>query len=393
MAADGTVYIADSLNHRIRMIRNNQVSTLAGSGISGFLDGPAAQARFRGPQGVAVAPDGTVYVADTSNHRVRMIRDGQVSTLAGSGERGDLNGAAAHAQFSALTGIAVAPDGSILVTDYKNHRVRKISNGQVSTFSGSGLRGLADGEAHFATFACPFGISVSLDGTVYVADLENGRIRVIRNGQVSTLAFRSDTSFSVAIVVAAQDGTFYISDPRNHCVRMIRDGRMSTVAGCDKEGFADGPAANALLRAPSAVALAPNGTMYIADFSGHRIRILRNGQVATVAGNGEPGFADGPTSIDISTITDTTMSLMERCIGIAADLSVPINDNALQFQRSFVSRRCPGLLKSALRIQPVDLQSIALFQKFLYTEQIPDNLGLTQLMGLSVRLCSLFSAL
>lgn len=131
-----------------------------------------------------------------------------------------------------------------------------------------------------------------------------------------------------------------------------------------------------------------SGAVYVADSWNNRIRMIHKGCVFTVAGNGERGFADGPTLINLP--VDTVPSVgqyMEKSMGIATDVSIAINDkiSALELQRSFVSLRCPALLKSSLRVQSVDQQSIALFGKYLYTEQITEDLSLTQLMGLSVR--------
>jgi sugar lactone lactonase YvrE len=128
----GNVYVADAGNHCIRRIApggaaSPTVTTLAGAKEPGYVDGQGAEARFNFPSGVAVDAEGNVYVADTANHRIRKITpDGAVTTLAGSGEPGDADGPAAEAQFRAPEGVAVDADGNLIVADTGNHRIRKI---------------------------------------------------------------------------------------------------------------------------------------------------------------------------------------------------------------------------------------------------------------------------
>ncbi|MBK9295269.1 MAG: hypothetical protein IPN02_00005, partial [Candidatus Microthrix sp.] len=166
VAPDGTVYIADTNNHRIRATNptTGQVTTLAGTGIVGHADGPGDTAKFAVPFGVAVAPNGTVYVADTNNHRIRAIdpTTGSVTTVAGTDNAGYADGPGASAQFNGPTGVTVAPDGTIYVADFFNHRIRAINptTGSVTTLAGSGS-GFADGPGDTAQFFRPFGVAVA----------------------------------------------------------------------------------------------------------------------------------------------------------------------------------------------------------------------------------------
>ena len=178
----GNVYVADGYNHRIRKITTSGVvSTLAGSGTSGYTDGTGTSAQFDYPTGVAVDGAGNVYVADQVNHRIRKITtSGVVSTLAGSGTSGYTDGTGTSAQFSYPTGVAVDGAGNVYVADYDNHRIRKITaSGVVSTLAGSGTYGYTDGTGTSAKFYYPTGVAVDGAGNVYVADQYNHRIRKI----------------------------------------------------------------------------------------------------------------------------------------------------------------------------------------------------------------------
>jgi DNA-binding beta-propeller fold protein YncE len=130
------------------------MEVLAGSGSAGCADGNGAAAQFNTPVGVAIDGEGSFIIADYSNHRVRKITpDGTVSTLAGSGSEGSADGEGAAAQFSYPRGVAVDGKGNIIVADWGNHRVRKItSDGNVSTLAGSGSAGLADGAGAASQF-------------------------------------------------------------------------------------------------------------------------------------------------------------------------------------------------------------------------------------------------
>lgn len=182
----GNIYIADTNNHRIRMLSvDGTVTTIAGKMdtgyAAGYTDGPASQARFREPYGVAVDEVGNVYVTDTGNHCIRIISlDGQVTTLAGAREPGYVDGQGSEARFNFPRGIAMDAEGNLYVADTANHRIRKITpDGVVTTLAGSGEPGNADGAAGEAQFRVPEGIAVDADGNLIVADTGNHRIRKV----------------------------------------------------------------------------------------------------------------------------------------------------------------------------------------------------------------------
>jgi hypothetical protein len=237
---DGRVLVSDMRNHRIRMLSADlqQVSTVAGDGEEGHQDGAAAQAQFHCPGRLALLPDGRVLVPDMRNHRIRVLSADlqQVSTLAGDGEEGHQDGAAAQAQFHSPFGLALLPDGRVLVGDVYTNRVRMLSADlqQVSTVAGDGEEGHQDGAAAQAQFSKPAGFALLPDGRVLVVEQGNHRIRVLS------------------------------ADLR----------QVSTVAGDGEEGHRDGAAAQAKFKGPAGLQLLPDGRLLVLDCWNQRIRVL-----------------------------------------------------------------------------------------------------------------------
>ncbi len=183
IAYDGTtgcLFVADYQNNRIRKIdAAGNVSTYAGSA-PGFADGTVSSALFFGPMGVAADKQGNVFVSDRYNHRVRKITNtGTVSTVAGSSNVGLTNGPLATALFSgSINELEVDNDGNIYLADRDNYCVRKISSTEVTTYAGSGIAGYVEGAPGTAQFNGVFGLAL-YGNTVYVADLNNHRVRRI----------------------------------------------------------------------------------------------------------------------------------------------------------------------------------------------------------------------
>ena len=186
------------------------VCTLAGSGAKGFADGARAAAQFKWPSALSPLPDGSVVVADSDNHCIRLIAagGGAVSTLAGNGwEEGFADGPAAAARFHQPCGIVVGADGAIFVADSDNHRVRCIKNGAVTTFAGSGEYGGADGVGAAASFSCPHGLALGPGGVLYVTEFDAHRVRVISlAGAVTTLAGCGEEGFADGACTLATGG-------------------------------------------------------------------------------------------------------------------------------------------------------------------------------------------
>ncbi len=187
--ADGRIVVTETGAHRVRVIGvDGQVRSIAGDNGGGFKDGPANEARFNSPVSATFGPGGVIYVADANNHRVRAIDpDGTVTTVAGNGAQGFLDGPAETARFSVPSDVQHDSSGALLVSDRYNHRIRRVVNGVVSTLTGAGP-GLRDGPLALALFDQPLGLDVGADGAIYVADHYNHAIRKIGvDGTVRTL--------------------------------------------------------------------------------------------------------------------------------------------------------------------------------------------------------------
>lgn len=230
--AQGNIYVADRDNHKIRKIApDGTVSTLAGS-TAGYSDGQGTAAKFDQPLDVAVDGSGNVYVADNRNHRIRKITPaGEVTTLAGSAS-GYKDGTGTAAEFANPSGIAVDINGNVLVADRLNHRIRHITpDGVVTTLAGVGTVGALDGDAAAAKFNQPYGVDVNANGVIVVADLTNNMVRMIDQGKVSTLA-GTVSGFTDGVGTAARlnqptdavidaNGTVYVADLGNNRIRKI----------------------------------------------------------------------------------------------------------------------------------------------------------------------------
>ncbi|HEV2704748.1 MAG TPA: NHL repeat-containing protein [Pyrinomonadaceae bacterium] len=286
VAADGSLYVTDAgESNRVRKIgADGTVSTLAG-GAEGHADGAGAAASFNTPSALALDRAGNLYVADTGNHRIRKVSPaGVVTTLAGTGEPGYSDGAAAEARFDAPVGVAVDAEGQVYVADTYNDRIRLITrDGQVRTIAGTGEAGDTDGDALTdARFDTPCALAVSDAGELYIADTGNNRLRKLaRDGQVTTLLIRApdgatpdEISRPVGLALT-RDGFLYVTELNRGRVRQVApDGTARLIAGIGT-GFGNGDGrTQARFNQPAGVALAPDGSLYVADSANYLVRRL-----------------------------------------------------------------------------------------------------------------------
>jgi sugar lactone lactonase YvrE len=317
---DNQIYVADAgESNRIRRLDAGRVITFAGSD-EGYADGPAVRARFHTPSGIAVAPDGSIYVVDTGNHRIRAVTPaGRVVTVAGSGAPGLRDGRASEAQFNGPVGIAVVPTAraegknrwavawstlvsrirriagldtprepadvlapqALVIADSYNDAIRLVrGDGAVTTIAGGSGPGFRDGVGASAQFDTPCGIAALRDGSLLVADTGNGVVRrVTLRGEVTTVTLvpvdaNSDVSLFRPIgIAAARNGTFYVTDRRGRILQVLRDGHARVLAG-SRGGFADGAGFDARFHNPTSLAVDDEGALIVADAGNYLLRRL-----------------------------------------------------------------------------------------------------------------------
>src|ERR1035438_2083967 len=189
----GNLYIADSQDNRIRKVSNGIITTVAGNGGPGFTGDnyPATTTELYSPSGVAVDSAGNIYIADTSNFRIRRVLNGVITTAAGNGTQGFSgdNGLATSARLYDPCSVAVDFSGDLYIADGNSNRIRKVSNGVITTVAGSGVAGFSgeNGPATCAQLAGAWGVTLDSAGNLYIADGNNNRIRKVSNGIITTV--------------------------------------------------------------------------------------------------------------------------------------------------------------------------------------------------------------
>jgi DNA-binding beta-propeller fold protein YncE len=276
IASDGTIYVADAGDAQaIRAISpDGQVFTVAGRGL-GFADGIGTAARFNSPSGLAIDAADLLYLADTGNNAIRRVtRDGHVSTLAGDGVPGYRDGPAAHARFNGPIGVAIDAAGRVIVADTYNDRLRAIGpDGTVSTLAAHTAPGAVDGETGQSPFTTPSGVAVDAAGQIYVADTGSGLVRRLDSaGTVTTLGLYAGGLRPIGVAVSP-GGEVYITDERGHILEIDNEGATRTIAG-SAPGFRDGSGADALFRNPAGVAVTARGRLMVADAGNALVRLI-----------------------------------------------------------------------------------------------------------------------
>ena len=302
------------------------ITPVAGGQFTGSVDGVGDAAAFNQPLGLTQDGAGNVYVADSGNHTIRRIApDGTVSTLAGqAGTSGATDGTGAAARFSQPAGIAIGPDGDLYVTELQNHLIRRVTTaGVVTTYAGSTV-GYADGTALTAKFNSPRAVAVAANGDVLVADYSNARVRrIVRNGNVAgpvetlagngSAAAGSPDGIGTAATILGPDSlvvrgnTLTVHDATGLLRQIdLTSTAVTTLTGSRSlgEGYADGSQTTARLSSSSGVTAAANGGFMLSDFYGLRL-VSAAGAVRTIASNA----AAGVTPEGLGTLAQMPFSL------------------------------------------------------------------------------------
>lgn len=261
----------------------------------GYRDGVGAAASFNTPSGIALDAAGNLYIADTGNHVIRKLApDGSVTTLAGSGVAGFMDGQGAQAQFNGPVGVAVDTDGMVYVADTYNDRIRRIApDGTVTTLAGTGRPGFADGTWDVAQFDTPCGIAVGKDG-VYVADTRNDAVRRIgADGSVVTLAVAPELEKEPLLrrpmaLAVTHDGFVYIAaNARGRLLQLAPDGVVAPLPDVGRPADpATGIDGSVQVYGPRGLALAKDGSLLLADAPAQRLHRVKPANSAASAAPG-----------------------------------------------------------------------------------------------------------
>jgi streptogramin lyase len=275
----GNLYVADTDNDKIRKITPAGVmTTLAGSTI-GYADATGAAAMFNRPSALCLDAQGNVYVAEAGNLRIRKITPaGVVTTLAGNGLAGLVDGTGVAAQINIPGGMCIDGQGNIFFTQINFHGIRKISPaGAVSAFVGSTTPGFADSTGAAAKFNEPLSITIDVQGNIYVSDFKNSRIRkVTPGGVVSTVVQRTNENEMHNIAIDGT-GNFYISQGdfvNSEFVKVTPAGVITKIAG-GVVGFVDGIGTVARFSYITGMTVSANGDIYVAELFNNTIRKIK----------------------------------------------------------------------------------------------------------------------
>ena len=296
----GNLYIADMLNRVVRMVDlDGVITTVAGSGEGRpqKVDTTARETNLVQPYGIATDHLSNLYVLNRGHSKLHKISpDGSATTIAGTGRRG-YNGdgvPAIEAQLAGSNHLVIDRAGNVIIADSANHRIRRIdSRGVISTIGGTGKEGYGGdgGPATAAQFAFPSAIAMDVNGTIYVADFGNHRIRAINpDGTATTIAgtgepeYNGDNRHAIDANIGEPTGvavdTFghvFISDQVNNRIRVvIADGTIHTVAGTGERGYAGdgGLAHEALIQIPDILCTDADGNVYFPDHQNFVVRKL-----------------------------------------------------------------------------------------------------------------------
>ena len=290
--ATNDLYVSDAGNNCIRKISGGQVTTFAGNGSIGDVDAQGTNAQFYLTSGLCFS-NGYVYVSDNGNNKVKKIdAAGNVTTIAGT-TIGYQDGPISSAQFNNPTDVKVANNGDVYVADYGNNCIRLISNGQVTTIAGSGTSsGDQIGSALNARFNRPSAIYLDAVGHLYIADQVNNKIKVLYNGTVTLLAGSgvggnvngtgANAEFNhPSYIVPDLYGNLMISEWINNDIRRCTPaGVVTSLAGSGAAGYVNGPVGTAEFHSPYGICVDNVGTIYVGDKLNNVVRNLSKGDLA-----------------------------------------------------------------------------------------------------------------
>jgi sugar lactone lactonase YvrE len=296
------------------------INSYAGTGQAGYAGdgGPAAKATLNGPFDVAITPAGHVYFSDTSNHCVRRVdgKTGVVTTVAGTGKKGYTGdgGPATQATFNEPYGVELDAEGNLYIVDRLNYCVRVVeaTSQKIRTLAGTGKAGYSGdgGPAAQAQLREPNGIALDGKGKLYIADVADQRLRVVdlKSGTIATFCgtgkkaslgdgglLAEASLFGPRAVAVAPDGAVYVVEREGHRVRKIDVAKktITAFAGTGKKGYTGdgGPALAATFNGPKEIDIDRNGNLFIVDTENEVIRRIdaTTGKITTVAGNGKRG--------------------------------------------------------------------------------------------------------
>ena len=258
----GNVFVGDGSAVR-KITPDGQVTTIAGSSTPGFTDGTGPTARFDGARGLAVDRAGNVFVADARNHAIRKITPaGVVTTVAGNGAAGAVDGRRAEAQFNEPTDIALDATNNVIVADSQNRLIRKIdARGNVATLAGP------------AGFTTPVSLAIDTKGNIFVADFDGAlnpsRIaKITPAGDVSTLAGPQTSQayfLPFNVEVDAQENVIVADTYNNRILSITQSGAITVLAGGPLAGYRDNKTSNAKFHGPEGLASGPNGELFVMD--------------------------------------------------------------------------------------------------------------------------------
>ncbi|MFY0593061.1 LamG-like jellyroll fold domain-containing protein, partial [Roseivirga sp.] len=328
------IYVLDVWNNRIRKVdKEGNVSNFAGTGNNGYKDGPASEAEFNGLSGIAIDHDGNLFVSDFYNNVIRKItKNGVVSTFAGDGQGGFMDGTGLSSRFNGPSGLDFDGDGNLYLADLRNNRIRKIDkNGVVNTLAGGFSSQHLDGQGTDARFENPKDLTIDPNGNIFV--ISNLRIRKIApDGIVTTFAGNGSPGDVNGVGTNAQfirlngitsdnSGNLFVTDESNKIKRIGKDAQVSTLMGSGLQAERDGTGNNASFSRPYDISFSTDRTIFITDFSSN---VIRKAKLLPQRLTGNPAGQAGLFSITLKVSDENSISSEQSFNLEVKDITKPV---------------------------------------------------------------------